>query len=184
VAELYLRKGGLNLPEKVSADNPLPVSIYGDLMPAVAGRTVTRVMQVPGVGTGAAYEAGDAFGTLMTFQDVFRPEKCSGVIVSAFLIDLDDEGLQKDVVVFEKNVTGVADNAAFAPTDLDMLSCRGAFSITSFVNLGSNQIGTANNINLWMTSSDQHLRVWLVTQGADNIAAGSVPWIGLVVVPD
>lgn len=182
---------------EVSRDEPLPVQlvhpedsdyplveIKGSEMPPVAGRTITRLVQVPGIGTGSAYAAGDAFGTLITFSDVFRTEKCSGTIVSAFFIDLDDEGIQKDVPIYIAPITATTDNSAAAPSDTDVLLCRGHFSISTFLNLGNNQIGTLTNIGLWVSGSDPNLYTQLVTQGADNIAASNIPWIGIVVVPD
>ncbi|MCR4340467.1 MAG: hypothetical protein NUW01_11370 [Gemmatimonadaceae bacterium] len=182
---------------EVASDNPLPVAIderqgsgslldpLADGLPPVAGRTVTRVVQVPGIGTGSAYAAGDAFGTLIEFPNVFRPEKRSGIVVGAFLIDLDNEGVSKDVPLFVASFTATADNSAFAPSANTLQGLRGFLSISSFSTFSANQVGQAVGTNVWIGDAPgTSLFTQLVTRGADNIAAGALPLVGLVVIPD
>lgn len=127
-------------------------------------------VRVPGVGAGAAYAAGDAFGTMFSF---FVPVTGATISEVTFL-DYDDEGLRKDFVLFEKEFTGTADNAAFNPSDADLRSALGVVSVDVWYNFSANQIGVANPAK---PISSPRGQVWcqIVTQGADNIAAGSVP---------
>lgn len=184
-------------PIEVDENNPLPVRIYPSeqddspgqpvslptVMPPQAGMSVTYRVQIPGIGTASAYTAADAFGTLVTLSDVFRSEKRAGNIVQVVFYDLDDEGLQKDLIFYERPVTTTADNDAYAPSDADLLYCVGVLSLTTYVNLSSNQIGVWTG-NVRSRSTDNNLYVRLVTQGADNIAAGSIPWLAITVIPD
>jgi hypothetical protein len=160
-----------------------PVQIVQDYMPPVAGQTVSRMVKVPGITAAAAHHAGDAFGTMITFRDVFRQEKKSGVIVSVLLHDLDDENSQVDVPLFAMPFTATADDAAFAPSDTDNLFCKGTISITTFANWGNNGLGEWNG-SKWMKSEDGNLYTQLITQSTPNIAAGADPWIEIVVIPD
>jgi hypothetical protein len=184
MSELYIRSDYSNTPERVNQDNPLPVEIAGLNLPPVSGRTVTRIVKVPGVSIASAYTAGDAFGGLITFPDVFRAEKRSGIIVGAFLLDLDDEGLRVDMPIYIAPITATADNSEYAVSANDALFCRGYVEISSFIDCINWQLGQASDITIWVNSLDNNLYTQLITRGAPNIAATKEPYIGIIVVPD
>ncbi|MCK9602593.1 MAG: hypothetical protein M0R06_26335 [Sphaerochaeta sp.] len=184
MAELYIRRDSVNTAEPVSPDNPLPVELHGLLLPPVAGRTITRLVKVPGITADAAHADGDALGTMITFPDVFRAERCSGVIVGAFILDLDNEGLQVDLPIFTRAFTATADDSAFTPSDTDMLACRAVLEIYTFSNWGANQFGRWVDNPIWINGESVNLYTQVVARGAINIAAGADPYVGIVVVPD
>jgi len=68
---------------------------------------------IPGIGAGAE-GALDAMGTQFTLAVPKR-----GVIVSATYYDLDFEGTQVNVHIFNREVTAIADNAAWTLSDAD-----------------------------------------------------------------
>lgn len=174
-------------PYQTDEDDALRVQIDQKRMPPVAGETrLIGPIQVPGIGTASAYTAGDAFGGLIRFHDCFRPEKCSGTIVGAFLIDPDDEGIGKDLPIFVQAITITTDNSPYAIADADLQYGRGFVQINSFFDGGNGQIGQASKttVPLWVKADGPDLWTQLRTTGADNIAAGSLPWVGLLVVPD
>lgn len=184
MATLYTRNNAENEYTEVNDQNPLPVEVMGGMMPPVGGQTVTRRAQIPGIGAAAAYSALDQFGTLITFPDVFRAEKRSGTIVNVLYYDFDDEGIGKTLLLFSRPVTAGTDNAAVALADGNALACRGSIIIGTFGDAGNWQIGQANNQALWVSGESVHLYGILTTAGADNIAAGAMPQIALVVLPD
>lgn len=186
MSEIYRRTDDGREMRPVSSVNPFPVALAQRLLPPIEGRTVWRMVQVPGIGTGAAYADGDAFGGLITFPEVFRAEKRSGVIVAVLLFDLDDEGLALDMPLFARPITPTADNGPFALSDDGLLACRGAVAIptAAFWNWGSNQLAVVKDVGLWVQSDDTNLYTQLVARGALNIAAGAIPWLGVVVLPD
>src|SRR3989304_2968583 len=95
------------------------VTEKGDILVAARVFKTARII-VPGIGAAAAYAAGDAFG------DKFRIQvPREGTIATVVFLDLDDEGLQKDLVFFTRDFTATADNAAFAVSDVDLLHCAG-----------------------------------------------------------
>ena len=182
---LWIHDPITNEPMEVGKDVALPVSIIDTpYLPPMAGQTITRMVKVPGIGTAAAYQAADAFGTLITFPDVFRTEKMSGEIRSVFFVDLDDEGIAKSMPLFTRPITVTADNGAMALDDADGMFCCGAVAITAFVDCGGFQVGYANNVGLRIKGEGVNLYSQLQTGGADTIAVGKEPWIAIVVCPD
>lgn len=124
---------------------------------------------IPGIGTGAAYAINDAFGTI---GELKVPEK--GTIATVIFIDLDDEGLRKDVFLSVAPFTATADNSAIALTDAALRNTAGVVSIDSFYDLLDNQVGIATPA-LWYHAPKRILYYQVVTRGTDNIAAGSLP---------
>lgn len=91
----------------------------------VGGKTVVPFVK-PTI-TAGAYSANDAVGGVMTFPVGNGPRR-SGIIAGATLIDCDAEGAALNLFLFSHNITSVADNAAFDPTDAEMLRCIGVIS--------------------------------------------------------
>ena len=154
------------------------VSAVVENEPFVAGHVNrTPVQAVPGIGTGVAYASGDAFGTRIRFG-----VPVEGTITNVIFLDNDDEGINKDLVLFEDEFGETADNAAFAVSDADLLRCVGVAHINSWANYANNQVGMANP-GLGYSTKTGVLHAQLVTRGADNIAAGQLPYIFLVIAP-
>jgi hypothetical protein len=155
--------------------NPFPVRIEN--VPNISSHVFrTSPLFIPGIGTASAYAAGDAFGTQL---DVIVPDE--GTISNVFLLDYDDEGLRKDIVLFDRPFTATADNAAFAPSDEDLLHCIGVVTIDFFYNFANNQIGIATPA-LGYVAIGETIYCQVVTQGADNIAAQAIPQLVFVIV--
>lgn len=175
---------------------PLPVQIVNNddedtprfeidqlYLPPVAGQTVTRLVKVTGLTTGSAYTSGDVFGDVLTFHNVFRSEKNSGTIVRVVLIDLDAEGLAVELPIYNRKITAGTNDSAYDVSDADGMFCETTIPITTFYNYGGWQVGKWTGTE-WVVSTDCNLYTQLCTRGAQNIAAGSEPWIKLTVVPD
>ena len=174
-----------NVP--VSSENPLPVrqiELPGYYQLPVAGQTITRLYQVPGIATADAFDSGDAFGTPIKLADLFRPEKGSGLIMGMFLLDLDDEGIQIDVPLFVGPIVGVASDAAASFTDGELMLCRWVFSINTFYNWATNQFGQTNQNPMHIVAGGPDLWTQLIVIGTPTIAALNVPVLGITVVPD
>ena len=143
-------------------------------------RTVTTGFYiVPGIVTGVAYTAGDAFGTKFSI-----PVPPAGVIQTACFLDKDDEGLETDLVVFTKNFVGTADNAAFAITDSELDGFLSTITFATFKDLGGAQVSTAAALGLAYVAPDGRLYCQLVARGAPNIAANNIPSLYLTILAD
>lgn len=146
----------------------------------VINKTVrTGPTTIPGIGTGAAYAADDAFGRAFS---VTVPR--SGIIQAATFLDRDDEGIETDLVLFNKPFTDTADNAAFTVSDADMENCIGTITFATFKNFALNQMSTAGAMGLAYIAPERKLWIQAVTRGAPNIAAGAEPMISLVIIAD
>ena len=174
-------KGGKDYQE-VGPEFPLATEIVQDKNNRLSDLLVTsRVYQtdlreIPGIGTAAAYAAGEAFGTKFSI-----PVPVQGTISRIAFLDLDDEGLRKDFVLFSRDFTATADNAAFNLSDGDLAYCLGVLSVDNFFNWGANQLGQVYPAFDYI-APDGLLYCQIVTQGADNIAAGAIPKFFLTVV--
>lgn len=132
--------------------------------------------QVPGIGTAAAYLTGDAFGLSFSFA---TPR--IGTISNVTFLDLDDEGIIKELVLFKSEFTATADNSAFSVSDADLLNCITVIEIVDFFDYGSNRVGIATPAFSYVAPKGR-LYGQFVTRGADNIAAGSIPRFIITVV--
>lgn len=138
---------------------------------------LTSVMvRIPGIGTGAPYASGDAFGGRFSFA-----VPVDGTIANVMFYDYDDEGIQKDLMLFAEEFTETTDNSEFDPSAGDLSNSIGPVLITSFTDFANNQMGKATPA---LSYHAPHGRLWaqIVTRGADNIAAGAIPEIRLVII--
>lgn len=131
---------------------------------------------IPGIGPATLYATGDAFGAGFTLGVPIE-----GTIATVVFRDYDDEGVTKELVLFNDSFTATADNAAFAVSDADLGKCVGVISIATFYNFGNNQIGIVNPA-LYYLAPRGILYCQLVTRGGDTIAQGAIPDLTIMVV--
>lgn len=117
----------------------------------------------------STYSTGEAFGIKGSFPNI--PEH--GVIMSAMLIDADDtpSEVDLDVVLFSRDIVGTADEAAFAPTDAELLNCVGAIEIDVFKTFGVNGLGIVDNVGMPYWAPSRSLFFQCVTRGAPTPSA-------------
>ena len=180
MAILVQRGKGNKSYEEVGPEYPLAVEINqkdgAPDVPVVSRVHKTERRPVAGIGTGLAYAAADAFGTRFAI-----PVPPFGTIASLVFLDYDDEGIPKEFVLFEREFTATTDNDAFAVSDADLSSCVGVITVDVFNNFGNNQIAVASPA-LAYSAPGGYLYCQVVTRGADNIAAGSIPEFFMVIV--
>ena len=185
MAILVQREKGNKAYEEVGPEHPLATELLNasgqpiatDLNEIVTTSRcfATDRIVIPGVGAAVAYLSGDAMGLRFSFS--VRRE---GTIQTVVFLDRDDEGINKDLVLFNREFTQTADNAAFAVSDADLLYCVGVISITTWNNFDANQVGMASP-GLFYVAPEARLWCQVVTRGADNIAAGAEPIVFMVV---
>ncbi len=134
----------------------------------------TEYIQIPGIGTGSAYAAGEAVGTKFKI-----PVPKNGIIDTILLLDLDDEGIETEFWMFREDFTATADNAAFDVSDEDLLNLECVIGITNFANATSNQVGINNGLGLPFIAPNELLWCQCVTRGTPNIAALNIPRVAL-----
>lgn len=136
-------------------------------------------VKIPGIVTGAAYLAGDVMGTMVKLA---VPK--SGIIYSATLWDLDDEGLQYDLEIFKNEITQTADNAPWSPIDGDMQAFVTELAFIAFDDHDNSQTSELTSIGKAYSTSDGYLWIQAIARGAHNIAAGAEPRFQLQIIPD
>lgn len=147
---------------------------------SVVGKTFrTRQLVPPGIGPAAAYADLDALGTLFPIM-----VPVSGIIQTALYYDLDDEGLQVDLWLFDAPVATQTDNAALTLADPDLVKTVGRIQFTSFADAANGQVAIATNLGLAYVAPQRRLYGQVQARGALNIAAGSEPRFTLIILAD
>ena len=98
------------------------------------------------ISAASAYAAGDALGAKASFPGIPR----RGTIMSFTIIDRDQENDAIDIMLFNKDIAGTADNAAFAPTDAELQTLQGAINMpaANYFDFVTNAVGVVDNIGL------------------------------------
>ena len=78
-----------------------------------------------------AYDAGDAIGTLIEFENAASVYKGYGVIRKLTVIDLSKQSAVLDLHLFNQTFTPTADDAVFDPSDADMAHSLGAIHVAA-----------------------------------------------------
>lgn len=131
---------------------------------------------VEGIGTASAYADLDAFGGKLTFVVPLK-----GWITNAIFHDLDDEGLSKELYLFNQDFTAITDNNPFALSDADNLKIVAVITFGVFKDAGNNQIGLFKGEPVRYHAPSGRLWGQFQTRGADNIAAGNIPQFTLYI---
>lgn len=139
-----------------------------------APKTIVSCPAVPyeilGITAADALDVGDAMGSI---SKIAVPK--SGVIYSATLWDLDDEGLQIDLEVFKNNFTQIANDAAWALADADSFSFITELNFFIFDDHGTCQTSEITNKGKAYNAPEGFFYIQAVARGASNIAAGAMP---------
>ena len=146
--------------------------------PKLAVSCPMNPMAIPGVDT-AIYAAGDAFGTVFMVE---VPK--SGIIYSATFWDMDDEGLQTDFEIFRRAITTTANNAAWAPSDADILNLVTELSFVSFDDHGNSRTSELTNIGKAYSAPDRKFWVQAISRSTPTIAASNLPYFQLQILSD
>lgn len=182
----------LNYPTEEDSINgrltmPVGSRAYGQLvqvsranqpLPMIGTLQSIRV-PIPGIGAAAAYALDDQMGTAFSFV----APSC-GIIREVRFHDLDDEGIDKEIWLFEDSPTLAADNAAFSIADADNLRVIAVFLIGTWRDAVNNQVGlTMNTPAAYNLGEQQTIFGAVKTKGADNIAADALPQLSFVIEP-
>lgn len=157
---------------RTAQGRPAPVQVDDNGIVAVKGQgeyvVRTPPRPVPGIAPSVAYAAEDALGTKFTI-----PVPPKGIILSALLIDTDDNTDEIDFLLFDRDFTGGTDNSAFTLAAGDHEALIGVFAIDTFKAVNGDQIGVANNIGLAYSAPEGVLNIQAVTQGTQNFGSGT-----------
>ena len=135
---------------------------------------IKGIQQDPTV-TAGAYSAGDAVGGLLTFTDATPGGNgvSGALLMSCVIADEAKQSIETDLVLFSESFTPTADNAAFAPSDADLLNCIGVVTVADYAAFSASSVGTVANVGLpiKLTGAGGGLFGQLVTRGTPTYAA-------------
>lgn len=146
--------------------------------------SVTRI-QVSQTTTATAYEAKDAIGGLMTFANAARVSGGSIHVESVQIVDEDQQLAAVDLILFSGSITAPTDEAAFDPTDAELLTCVGVvkFTVSDYSDFNDNAVAH-KDCAISATLSGTSLYGVLVARGTPTYASTSSVHVTVTVVQD
>ena len=152
------------------------VRIDGKVITVSDDPVIVREFAIPGIVAAVAYTAGDAFGGRF---EINVPEY--GTITNVAFMDLDDEGINKDMVLFNAPFLATADNSPIALLDFELkAACIYVVQISTWIDFLDNRVGISEPA-LYYHAPKKKLWGQFVTRGVDNIAAGQEPIIRVTI---
>lgn len=148
--------------------------------------TTTLIQVTPTIST-SIYAAKDCVGGIMTFANACRNSGEGGILESVTIVDLDRERALTDLVLFSATVSGTAtDNAAFDPTDADLLNCVGVIPILTgdYFDFNDNAVASRSGIGLAYKCAATSLFGVLVARTTPTYTGTSDLSVTIGVVPD
>jgi len=158
----------------------------GDVVQAILRIKTTEIVScpiapvmIPGITAADAFDANDCMGTIIELIVPMR-----GILVSATLFDLDDEGTPVDLEVFKHSIAQIASDAAWAPSDEDLLN----FVTEIQFYVGDDHINSytfeAKNIGKAYTAPEGYFYIQAVDRSTKTIAGAAIPKIQLFILSD
>jgi len=127
----------------------------------------------------AAHAANDVVCQPVELADISRERGCA-VITSVVVTDYDDQGAALDVLFLRSNIAVGGNNNTMIISDNDIDEVLGFVSVSSYLDLDTNQIGQARNVGLVVEPSpnndDEGRSVWMAlrTTGTPTYAGGQL----------
>lgn len=178
-AQPFIELDATGNPLKTDLDAIEAVRIDG---PVIALGRLYRVppFEIPGIAAADALDANDAFGSVFALA---VPK--AGAIVQAVFHDVDAEGINKELWLFLSDPTTrmAASDAAFSVNDLDNHALAGRpITFDTWKDASAGKAGTPSvDLPWWYVAPLGVLWCQFKTTGTDNIAAGSMPKLSLLI---
>lgn len=146
----------------------LLVCLFPMVAQAATQVIATKNLQNTPTITTSAYSDGDVIGGEQSFANAVRNFNRSGVILTATIADEDDQGADIDVYIFKTDPAGTyTDNAAFDPTDADLLEIVCVIPVTTHKSFTDNGISVNTTANCAVDlAPDQTLYAVMVASGS------------------
>lgn len=155
-----------------SRDQGQSVWVEGATRPVPVRSTIVSELQTVHV-AGSDYSAADAIGGGIAFERLVPGDGGSCIIETVTVIDQADQGANLDIFLFDDQITFTADNAAFDPSDADMLKCIGVITVDTWNAADKSTIGTEKSVGLAVQVAPGKQALWaqLVTRGTPTYVA-------------
>lgn len=142
-------------------------------------KTIKIVSSTPTIDAGA-YAAGDALSAVIELTGALRGFNSGGYIQSVVITDKAAAAKQLEVCFFSATVTATK-NAAFAPTDAQLVNFLGSVTISSFSAFADNGVGQEHNVGIPVPPSSSSTSLFAVIVCREAITPASTSDITLKV---
>ena len=120
--------------------------------------------------------SGDALGAKKQFTVPVH-----GEIIGVVVRDAAKQSANLDIVFFNTDIVGTATNAAFAPSDAELLTAVGSVLVDTWKAFSSNSLGVESNIRMPYWAPGGTLFFQCVTRATPTYAAASDVQISILV---
>ena len=120
--------------------------------------------------------SGDALGAKQQFTVPVH-----GEVIGVVVRDAAKQSANLDIVLFNKDITGTATNAAFAPSNTELLTAVGAILVDTWKAFSTNSLGVESNIRMPYWAPGGTLFFQCVTRATPTYAAASDVQISILV---
>ena len=96
--------------------------------------------------------------------------------------DIDDNGVEVDLILFKAPITVVTNNTPFGVSDTDVRSIAATITFGTFLNLVNNQSSIASGLLETYTAPRGKLWGQMVIRGTHTMAANSPPLVGMTIL--
>ena len=124
--------------------------------------------------------AQDANDALTNLASIKVPK--SGTIMSCSIIDLGKQSANLDVYLSQATFTATTIDAAFDPSDTDILNCVGLILVDTWKAFNDSSLGIVDNVGLPYYAPEYLLYLQLITRGTPTPAGTNDYSISLGIV--
>ena len=172
--EICVNSSGHATKPTCSSDNAIYVDAFGQRVSTTTALTVTA----------GAYTAGDVIGGEQTCTGGRSPGY-SGIIRSITVADKADQGVNLRFHFFKSNpASNIADNAAFDPSDADLLLYIGGCDVTQHYSFTDNGISLNVDCDLHFDTTSGTLYYYIEAVDAPTYVSTSDVQVTIVVEQD
>jgi len=123
-------QAGALTPVIVAGGNMVINNAIADPVLVTSRNPITVITQTPAI-TAGAYAAGDVVGGLLTFINAALAIGRGGYIVKVLITDNAGQAVPYELHLFDRTFAAMADNAAWSPSDANMLNWEGYVDIAA-----------------------------------------------------
>ena len=124
----------------------------------------------------SAYADGDVIFDTQEIANAVRNNGESCILQSVHVVDIDDQGIELDLVLFNAATSLGTENSAPDVDDTEVLTTLGIVNVADYIDLGANQIATVDGIGLALKAGAATTSLYVagITRGAPTYSASGL----------
>jgi hypothetical protein len=124
----------------------------------------------------SAYADGDVLFATQEIANAVRVNGDTCILQSVHVVDIDDQGVEMDLIFFNANTSLGTENSAPDIDDTEVLTTLGIVNVPDWTDLGANQIATVTGIGLVLEAGAATTSLYVagITRGAPTYTASGL----------